>query len=85
MQMSTSYPLSHLHQLAEVIIKYRDKIRQLEPEIKEILKQEEEEKQVGVYVWVCVGGVGVGVVGVWVCVLGQWVVGGWVGMWCVCI
>lgn len=73
MQMSTSYPLSLLHQLAEVIIKYRDKIRQLEPEIKEILKQEEEEKQVCVGVWV-----GCGCLGVWVCVLGQWV-GRWVG------
>ena len=34
------------HTLAEVMVKYRDKIRKLEPEIKEIMKQEEEEKEV---------------------------------------
>lgn len=32
----------------EVIAKYRDRIRKLEPEIKQVLKQEEEEKQIRV-------------------------------------
>lgn len=34
--------------VSDVVLKYRDKIRKLESEIKEILKQEEEEKQLRV-------------------------------------
>ena len=42
-----SFPLC-----SEVVVRYRDQIRKLEPEIKAILKQEVEEKQVNIHVHV---------------------------------
>ena len=46
--MTISCSIGHVHTLSiltDVIVKYRGKIRALEAEIKQILKQEEEEKQ----------------------------------------